>query len=106
MLAFSAGRCYACLNDERTPHDKLIECEGELYEDATALIAYATENFRDFIIDSDAELVEVRYEDGNLVIEYKTVDDYDADDNPIIKTVKDEFEITPKYLMVKVPSFL
>jgi hypothetical protein len=82
----------------------IIECEGELYEDATALIAYATENFRDFIIDSDAELVEVRC-DYALVIEYKTVDDYDADDNPIIKTVKDEFEITPKYLMVKVPSF-
>ncbi len=83
----------------------IIECEGELYEDATALIAYATENYKGFIIDSDAELVEVRYEDGNLVIEYKTVDDYDADDNPIIKIVKDEFEITPKYLMVKVPSF-
>lgn len=84
----------------------IIECEGALYDDASTLVAYAKDNFKDFIIDSDAELIDVRYDDGNLVIEYKTIDDYDANDNPIFKTEKDEFDITPRDMMVTVPSFL
>ncbi len=83
----------------------VLECEDSLYEDASVLVEYAKEHFKEFVIDSDAELIDVRY-DGNLIIEYKAIADYDENDKPIFKTEKEEFDVTPREMMVNVPTVL
>lgn len=80
----------------------IIECEGALYEDAETLVAYAKDHTKEFIVYSDVEILDVRYEDGNLVIEYNEVTDYDDNDNPVYKKTKEEFEVTPRDMMTTV----
>ena len=82
----------------------IIKCENFLYEDTDTLLEYARQNTSEFITYSDFELVSVEHGDEGLEITYKMVDDYDADDNEIIVTKKESFEITYEQMMVTVPE--
>jgi hypothetical protein len=78
----------------------VIECEGALYEDAETLVTYAKEHYKEFIVYSDVEILDVRY-DGELIIEYRT-DSYDENDNEIKVVEKETFEVTPRDMMTTV----
>lgn len=79
----------------------ILECEGGLYEDAETLVTYAKQHFSEFIIYSQVELVDARYENGELVIEYK-MDSYDDNDNEIVVVEKETFEVAPRDMMTTV----
>jgi hypothetical protein len=79
----------------------IIKCEDFLYEDDDTLIAYATENPDEFIGKVYEEIVSVDTEDG-LRITYTMVDDYDENDNEILKTETETFDIEYTQMMVTV----
>ena len=79
----------------------IIKCENFLYEDDDTLIAYALENPEEFIGKWHEEIVSVDTEDG-LRITYTKVDDYDEDENEILKTVTETFDIEYTQMMVTV----
>lgn len=81
----------------------IIKCNDFLYEDDDTLIAYATENPDEFIGKSYEEIISVDTEDG-LRITYTRVDDYDENDNEILKTETETFEIEYTQMMVTVPE--
>jgi hypothetical protein len=79
----------------------IIKCENFLYEDDDTLIAYALENPEEFIGKYYEEIVSVDTEDG-LRITYTKVDDYDEDENEILKTETETFDIEYTQMMVTV----
>jgi hypothetical protein len=81
----------------------IIKCEDFLYEDHDTLVAYATENPDEFIGKFYEEITSVDTEDG-LRITYTQVDDYDENDNPVLKTVTETFDIEYSQMMVTVPD--
>jgi ABC-type phosphate/phosphonate transport system substrate-binding protein len=85
----------------------IIKCEDFLYEDMDTLIEYARQNTSEFITYTDFELVEIKHGDDGLEITYKVVDDYDEDDNEVIVTKTESFEIEYPQMMVTVrlPNF-
>ena len=82
----------------------IIQCEGFIYEDLDTLVEYARQNPKEFVIYSDIELVEVKRGDEGLDITYTMVDDYDDNDNPIMVTKTETFDIEYKQMMVTVKS--
>lgn len=80
----------------------IIKCNDFLYEDDDTLIAQALENPSEFIGKSYEEIVSVDTEEGELRIVYTKVDDYDEDDNEILKNETDTFEIEYTQMMVTV----
>jgi hypothetical protein len=81
----------------------IIKCEDFLYEDHDTLIAYAIENPDEFIGKVYEEIISVDVEDG-LRITYTMVDDYDENDNEILKTEIETFDIEHSQMMVTVPD--
>jgi len=74
----------------------IIECEDQFFEDLDVLIAVATETPENLVIGwarlSDPEIVSVDTNDeGELVITYSVVDDYDEDGNDIRTTETETF---------------
>ena len=80
----------------------IIKCNDFLYEDDDTLIAQALENPSEFIGKSYEEIVSVDTEEGELRIVYTKVDDYDEDDNEILKNETETFEIEYTQMMVTV----
>ena len=82
----------------------IIKCNDFLYEDQDTLIAQAIENPDEFIGKNYEEIVSVEInDDGDLEIKYTQVDDYDEDDNEILKTETETFDIEYTQMMVQVP---
>jgi hypothetical protein len=82
----------------------ILECENFLYEDLDTLIEYAKQNTSEFVTYTDIELVSVEHGDDGLEITYKVVDEYDENDNEIVVTKKETFNIDYKQMMVTVPE--
>lgn len=81
----------------------IVKCNDFLYEDDDTLIAYAIENPDEFIGKVYEEIISVDTEDG-LRITYTMIDDYDENDNEILKTETETFDIEHTQMMVTVPD--
>jgi hypothetical protein len=81
----------------------IVKCNDFLYEDDDTLIAYAIENPDEFIGKVYEEIISVDTEDG-LRITYTMIDDYDENDNEILKTETETFDIEYTQMMVTVPD--
>jgi hypothetical protein len=75
-----------------------------MYEDMDTLIEYARQNPSEFVTYSDMELIEIKHGDEGLEITYKTIDEYDENDNEILKTETETFDIESAQMMVTVPD--
>jgi len=73
----------------------IIKCEEQLFESLDALVQIATETTSIFIsyFDSESEVESVEITEEGLEIWFTTLDEYDEDDNPVMKSQAETFPI-------------
>lgn len=82
----------------------IIKCDDALYESEDTLVEYAIQHPEEFIVYSDAELLDATIGDDGLEITYKFLDEYDENDEAVYKIETESFDIERVEMMVAVPE--